>query len=100
MASYIKSLFWGTPQDGEPPLLVPTDEIVPMHVFDDLAGYRTTSVAWTCRFDEVLDGSKLQDGMRKLLEMDGWRKLGGRLRKTVGIKLSLEYEGKGLMLGQ
>ena len=66
-------------------MLVPTDEVVPMHMFDDLAGYRTTSVAWTCRFDEALDGDKLKDGMWQLLEIEGWRKLGGRLRKTVSV---------------
>ena len=84
MASILKSVFGFAPK-REPATLVPTDEVVPMHMFDDIVGYRNVSVVWTSRFNEVLDANKLKDSLWQVLEMDGWRKLGGRLCKTVGV---------------
>lgn len=82
MASFVKSVFGGAPKPV-PSKVDETDEVVPMHLLDDLAGYRNTCVAWTCRFDEVLDADKLKDALWQVFEMEGWRKLGGRLHKTV-----------------
>jgi len=83
MASLVKSALGFAPKSKQAPL-VPTDEVVPMHLFDDIVGYRNNSLTWSCHFDEVLDANKLKDSLWQVLEMDGWRKLGGRLRKTVG----------------
>jgi hypothetical protein len=83
MASLIKSFFGLGPESEQGPL-VPTDEVVPMHLFDDIVGYRNNSLTWSCHFDEVLDANKLKDSLWQVIEMEGWRKLGGRLRKTVG----------------
>ncbi|KAF7560198.1 hypothetical protein G7046_g3948 [Stylonectria norvegica] len=82
------SIFGFAPKSQDA-LLVPTDEVVPMHLFDDIAGYRNLSLTWSCRFDEALEPNKLRDSLWKLLEMDGWRKLGGRLRKTDAGKLEI-----------
>jgi hypothetical protein len=83
MASFLKSILGFAPKREQAPL-VPTDEVVPMHLFDDIVGYRNNLLTWSCHFDEVLDANKLKDSLWQVLEMDGWRKLGGRLRKTVG----------------
>ncbi|KAH8885814.1 hypothetical protein GQ53DRAFT_845227 [Thozetella sp. PMI_491] len=81
MASILKGVFGSAPK-REPAMLVPTDEVVRMHMLDDLGGYQGCPVAWTCRFDEVLDANKLKQSLWQLLELDGWRKMGGRLHKT------------------
>lgn len=41
------------------------------------------------RFNDVLDAEKLHDGLARLLEIGGWRKLGGRLRKGPNGKLEI-----------
>ena len=82
MVSIIKNVLGLAPKLEQAPV-VPTDEVVPMHPFDDIVGYRNTSLPWSCQFKEVLDAKKLRDSLWQLLEKDGWRKMGGRLRKTV-----------------
>lgn len=79
-------LGWG-PTQVEPvePQRVPTDEVLPMHHFDDNAINRSIILAWTLRFNDVLDADKLHDGLARLLEIGDWRKLGGRLRKGVSL---------------
>ncbi|ORY67137.1 uncharacterized protein BCR38DRAFT_364385, partial [Pseudomassariella vexata] len=46
-------------------------------------------MVWTLRFDDVLNASKLNDSLWRLIEIDGWRKLGGRLRMNESKKLEL-----------
>lgn len=65
------------------PERVPTDEIVPMHLFDDTSYLRGYTLIWTFKFDDVLDADMLGDSLSELFQTDGWRKLGGRLRKKV-----------------
>jgi hypothetical protein len=65
------------------PQHVPTDEVLPMHYFDDNPVNRSILIAWTMRFNDVLDADKLHDGLARLLEIGDWRKLGGRIRKGV-----------------
>lgn len=66
------------------PPVVGTDEVVPVHLFDDLPGYRKTLLLWTFQFNDVLDAEKLHGSLSELIEKgDGWRKLGGRLRLNV-----------------
>ena len=61
-----------------------SDEIVPVHVFDDLSGYRKTLLMWTFQFNDVLDADKLHEALCELIEKgENWRKLGGRLRLNV-----------------
>lgn len=67
-----------------PPPTVETDEIVPVHIFDDLPGYRKTLLMWTFQFNDVLDVDKLRGALFQLIEQgEHWSKLGGRLRLNV-----------------
>ncbi|KAL2760986.1 hypothetical protein ACRALDRAFT_1028057 [Sodiomyces alcalophilus JCM 7366] len=63
-----------------PPQKIETDQIFPVHFFDDTPTYRGLIMSWTLRFNDVLDADKLHDSLARLLEMGDWRKLGGRLR--------------------
>jgi hypothetical protein len=67
----------------ERPPKVPTDEVLPTHFLDDTAGNRSFLLVWSLRFNDVLDPDMLHSSLAKLLEMEGWRKLGGRLRLNV-----------------
>lgn len=78
----LKGIFGGGSKRVAPPR-VPTDDVFPMHFFDDSATNRTLVLAWTLRFNEVLDAEKLNNALQKLLTIGGWRRLGGRLRETV-----------------
>jgi hypothetical protein len=66
------------------PPIVQTDEVVPVHLFDDTPALRRATMVWTYRFSEILDPDKLNDSLCQLFHMDGWRKLGGRFRCRVG----------------
>jgi hypothetical protein len=82
MASYLFSLLGFGPRRSAPPI-VPTDEIAPVHLFDDTATMRGITLMWTFKFEEVLDADKLGNSLSELFQMEGWRKLGGRLRRRV-----------------
>lgn len=82
MASYLFSLLGLGPRRSAPPT-VPTDEVAPVHLFDDTATLRGITMMWTFKFDEVLDADKLGHSLSELFQMEGWRKLGGRLRRRV-----------------
>lgn len=81
MVSYLLRLLGYGPQRAVPPK-VSTDEVVPMHVFDDHDSVRKYNMLWTFRFDDVLDADMLGKSLSELFQMEGWRKLGGRLRLT------------------
>ncbi|KAM0254612.1 hypothetical protein ACHAQJ_006579 [Trichoderma viride] len=80
MASYLYSLLGLGPKRSAPPT-VPTDEIAPLHLFDDTGTLRGFTLMWTFKFGEVLDADKLGSSLSELFQMDGWRKLGGRIRR-------------------
>lgn len=86
MASYILRLL-GYGQRRAPPPVMPTDEVAPTHLFDDTATLRQYNLLWTFRFDDVLDPDVLGSSLSELFQMEGWRKLGGRLRLKVGCLL-------------
>ncbi|KAJ4865460.1 hypothetical protein T069G_01990 [Trichoderma breve] len=79
MASYLYQLLGMGPKRS-PPTIVPTDEIAPLHLFDDTTTLRGFTLMWTFKFDEVLNADMLGDSLSRLFQMEGWRKLGGRLR--------------------
>lgn len=62
---------------------VPTDDVVPLHLFDGMDVYRAIVVDLALRFDDVLDHEKLRLALVRLLEIGNWRKLGARLRRNV-----------------
>ncbi|KAF5594356.1 uncharacterized protein FSUBG_9458 [Fusarium subglutinans] len=78
MGATISSLM-GAPKRPQFPT-VPTDQVLPMHAFDDTPFMRKCPLLWTIRFNEILDADILNEALLKLFEMDGWRRLGGRIR--------------------
>lgn len=56
-----------------------SDAIYPLHMLDDTRGCREYFLAWTFRFNDVLDADQLHNSLVRLLEIGDWRKLGGRL---------------------
>ncbi|KAH8911586.1 hypothetical protein BR93DRAFT_351993 [Coniochaeta sp. PMI_546] len=71
------------------PLPVETDDIYPVHMLDDTKTLRDIVVAWTLRFNNVLDADKLHLALSRLLEIGDWRKLGGRLRLNENGELEI-----------
>ncbi|ROV97407.1 hypothetical protein VMCG_06946 [Cytospora schulzeri] len=55
------------------------DDVYPLHMLDDTNKCRESFLAWTLRFNDVLDAHRLHDSLSRLLEMGDWKKLGGRL---------------------
>lgn len=76
------SIFRGRPAaaaaDG-----VPTDQVIPLHFFDDSLIFRSIIVYMLIVVNDVLDPEKLRGSLERLIQRHGWQKLGGRLRKTV-----------------
>ncbi|KAM3089601.1 hypothetical protein ACMFMG_001185 [Clarireedia jacksonii] len=68
---------------------VETDDVFPVHPFDDIKTFRRIMLGWTMRFNDVLDAEKLHDSLTKLLQIGDWRKLGGRYRLTPNGKLAV-----------
>jgi len=57
-------------------------EVIPLHLWDTT--YRDAIPYHLSRFDNVLDAAMLKSSLTRLLQCDGWRKLGARL----GINVS------------
>ncbi|KHN95647.1 Chloramphenicol acetyltransferase-like domain protein [Metarhizium album ARSEF 1941] len=64
------------------PLVVPTDTVVPLSQFDNPMPLQRMFIYSTFLFDHVLNVSMLRNGLEALIERDGWRKLGARLRRN------------------
>ncbi|KAI0543715.1 putative LysR family regulatory protein [Xylaria curta] len=69
-----------------PPSTVPTDDVTPLRFVDELY---PVSFDFTLIFRDVMDTEILRAAADKLLQKDGWRQLGARLRRTK--KGRLEY---------
>ncbi|KAB8260699.1 hypothetical protein BDV32DRAFT_158615 [Aspergillus pseudonomiae] len=69
------------------PATIPTDRIVPLRYWDDLHYLRSLSHDFTFRFDDVLDASKLEGALNRLMEIGDWGQLGARLRLNDNGKL-------------
>ncbi|KAB5517537.1 hypothetical protein GE09DRAFT_1179227 [Coniochaeta sp. 2T2.1] len=61
---------------------VPGDRILPLHFFENSPLVQGNNMAASLVFDDVLDPEKLRDSLEGLVNRDGWRRLGGRLRKN------------------
>ncbi|KAI1261787.1 putative LysR family regulatory protein [Xylariaceae sp. FL1019] len=61
------------------PPMVPTDEIVPLRFVDELY---PVSFDFTLVFRDVIDAEILRSAADKVLQRDGWRQLGARLRRN------------------
>lgn len=67
------------------PPIVPTDTVIPVHHFDDGPIVRSIAMYFMMKFDDVLDAEAIKKSLETLLSLDGWRKLGARIRLNVGI---------------
>jgi hypothetical protein len=65
------------------PEKVPTDDVIPVHYWDDNEVFRWIVVDFALRFDDVLDPEKLRQALARLMEIGNWRKLGARIRLRV-----------------
>ncbi|EQK99555.1 Chloramphenicol acetyltransferase-like domain protein [Ophiocordyceps sinensis CO18] len=67
--------------EDQPGQLLP-DKVVPLGIFDDT--FLTWDVVYYTMFlfDDAMDVSRLRDGLESLVERDGWRKLGARIRRS------------------
>lgn len=70
--------------EDRPGQLLP-DKVVPLGIFDDT--FLTWDVVYYTMFlfDDAMDVSRLRDGLESLVERDGWRKLGARIRRSVSL---------------
>jgi len=82
MAAFLRRIA-GSPSTNTSPPVHDDDVVYPLHMLDDTKTLRDIVVAWTLRFDDVLDVEKLHDSLSRLLEIGDWRMLGGRLRLKV-----------------
>ncbi|KNG83303.1 putative LysR family regulatory protein [Aspergillus nomiae NRRL 13137] len=69
------------------PATISTDRVVPLRYWDDLHYLRSLSHDFTFRFDDVLDASKLEGALDRLMEIGDWGQLGARLRLNDNGKL-------------
>ena len=65
------------------PARVPTDAVIPLNFFDDTPLWRAFVLYSMFVFDDVLDTEKLRSSLEALVQREGWRKLGARLRRNV-----------------
>jgi hypothetical protein len=71
------------PVEARSPQHIESDDIYPVHMLDDTKTLRNIVVAWTLCFNDVLDADKLHASMLELLNIEDWKKIGGRLRLKV-----------------
>ncbi|SCO91665.1 uncharacterized protein FRV6_15793 [Fusarium oxysporum] len=82
MSALLNYLPFSKKEERRPlPDTVESDDIIPVHLFDDTAAARGIVLVWTLQFEDVLNPHKLSDALSKLFEMEGWRRLGGRFRQ-------------------
>jgi hypothetical protein len=84
MAAFLRRIT-GSPGNNASRPVHDDDVVYPLHMLDDSKTLRSIVVAWTLRFDVVLDVEKLHDSLSRLLETDDWRMIGGRLRLRVTL---------------
>jgi hypothetical protein len=84
MAAFLRRIT-GSPANTTSPPVHDDDVVYPLHMLDDSKTLRSIVVAWTLRFDDVLDVEKLHDSLSRLLEIGDWRMIGGRLRLRVTL---------------
>ncbi|EUC29005.1 hypothetical protein COCCADRAFT_40559 [Bipolaris zeicola 26-R-13] len=75
-----------------------TDQVIPFHALDDGYVNRHVVMEATYRFDDVLDVDRLRLALHRLMQRDGWKKLGARIRQNKQKKLEYilpcEYDEK------
>lgn len=70
---------------------VPTDEVMPVHYFDDTPIFRNSIGCMLIRFDDVLDPDQLRKALAQVPTLPGgWNKLGGRVRLNASTALGTD----------
>jgi hypothetical protein len=68
-----------------------SDDIAyPTHMIDNVSVLKFLVMAWTMRFNDVMDADKLHQSLSELLTIGDWKKLGGRLRAGHNKRGALE----------
>ncbi|KAL2845273.1 hypothetical protein BJY01DRAFT_247747 [Aspergillus pseudoustus] len=62
---------------------------MPVYYFDDTPLLRNSVQCWTLQFNDILDPDMLRVSLSRLIEREGWRKLGGRIRLNTEQKLEI-----------
>lgn len=65
------------------PAIISTDQVIPLHWFEDGFMWKKVIVYTLFVFDDTLDPDKLRDALTRLIQRDGYKKLGARLRRNV-----------------
>jgi hypothetical protein len=91
MAAFLRRIT-GSPANQSSPPVHDDDVVYPLHMLDDSKTLRNIVVAWTLRFDDVLDVEKLYNSLSRLLEIGDWRMIGGRLRLRVTFASCMLFE--------
>ncbi|PKS12300.1 hypothetical protein jhhlp_001600 [Lomentospora prolificans] len=73
---------------------VATDKVIPLNNFDSNDVNSSIVLYLLFRFDDVLDPEKLCAALEKLMNRDGWRKLGARLRQNEAGELEYHVPEK------
>lgn len=63
------------------------DVVVPFNRLDNLKAWRIGISVNTFRFNARLDAEMLKAALEDLFAMDGWKKLGGRIRKSNDVSV-------------
>ncbi|KAI0010495.1 hypothetical protein F4779DRAFT_577118 [Xylariaceae sp. FL0662B] len=66
---------------------VATDQVLPLHFFENNLLVQGNNMAVSLVFDDVLDPEKLRQSLEGLVKREGWHRLGGRLRKNASGKI-------------
>ncbi|KAF5522580.1 Acetyltransferase BOT5 [Colletotrichum aenigma] len=78
------SITCGTKSTPYTPNRIASDDVIPLHYFDDNPILRKIVVNFMLNFDDVLDPEKLQQALERLVTReDGWCRLTARLRLNV-----------------
>lgn len=67
------------------PGIVASDEIIPLHWFEDGLMWKKVIVYTLFVFDDSLDPEKLRGALERLVQRETYKKLGSRLRTNVRI---------------
>lgn len=60
----------------------PTDEVAPLHFFENSLLVQGNNMAVSLVFPDILDPELLHSSLAALVQRPGWQRLGGRLRKN------------------
>lgn len=68
-----------------------TDQVIPFHALDDGYVNRHVVMEASYRFDDVLDVDRLRLALHRLMQRDGWKKLGARIRQNASSQSGIHF---------